>query len=77
MYNKKLHALQINRLILSFIIDIVFIGSYYHDCMCRKCLNIVTSFYLPALPIDECKCFSCDESVEDKLHFLFDCTESK
>ena len=28
---------------------------------------------LPSLPIEDCKCFLCWNSVEGKLHFLFDC----
>ena len=30
-------------------------------------------FSLPSLPIEDHKCFLCRDSVEDQLHFLFDC----
>lgn len=28
---------------------------------------------LPSLAISECKCFSCDDSIEEELRLLFDC----
>ena len=30
-------------------------------------------FNLPPLPIDQRKCFFCENFIEDELHFLFDC----
>ena len=41
-----------------------------------KGLRIETGrFTLPPLPIDDRKCFICEDMhmVEDELHFLFDC----
>ena len=30
-------------------------------------------FNLPPLPIENCKCYICEDVVEDELHFLFNC----
>ena len=30
-------------------------------------------FNLPPVPVDDRKCFFCNDAIEDELHFLFEC----